>query len=86
MNQEDRMRLEELDRINQHRTRREWSLTAAIIVVGTIIALLVGHEIAASDDNVRSIKCEQGDVVLVLERGGGQYDRVECPAGAQVKP
>lgn len=86
MGNEELAVLEELDRENRHRTRREWGLVAAIIVFGVILALVIGYLVTDTDEGVRSIKCEQGDVVLILERADGTAERVQCPAGASVKP
>ena len=82
----DRTELEELERNHRLRTLREWALIAAILVIGLILALVVRHEITSADDAVQSIRCEEGDVTLVIERDGGITETVECPAGAEVKP
>lgn len=82
----DRTELEELERNHRLRTLREWALIAAILVIGLILALVVRYEITSADDAVQSIRCEEGDVTLVIERSGGITERVECPAGAEVKP
>jgi hypothetical protein len=78
--------LAELDKNHRKRTRRERWLTVWILTLGLVVALIVSYEFTAFDDDVRSIRCEQGDVVLVIERAGGNYERVECPAGSRVKP
>ena len=82
----DRTELEELERNHRLRTLREWAFIAAILVIGLILALVVRHEITSADDAVQSIRCEEGDVTLVIERSGGITETVECPAGAEVKP
>lgn len=82
----DRTELEELERNHRLRTLREWALIAAILVIGLILALVVRYEITSADDAVQSIRCEEGDVTLVIERDGGITETVECPAGAEVKP
>ena len=82
----DRTELEELERNHRLRTLREWALIAAILVIGLVVALIVSYEITTSGDAVNSIRCEEGDVTLVIERSGGITERVECPAGASVKP
>ena len=82
----DRTELEELERNHRLRTLREWALIAAILVIGLVVALIVSYEITTSGDAVNSIRCEEGDVTLVIERSGGITERVECPAGAKVKP
>lgn len=82
----DRTELEELEWNHRLRTLREWALIAAILVIGLILALVVRYEITSADDAVQSIRCEEGDVTLVIERDGGITETVECPAGASVKP
>ena len=82
----DRTELEELERNHRLRTLREWALIAAILVIGLILALVVRYEITTEGDAVQSIRCEEGDVTLVIERDGGITETVECPAGAEVKP
>lgn len=78
--------LVELDRHDRKRTQRERALTAAILVIGVVVALVVGYEITNTDEGVRSIKCEKGDVTLIVERADGVVDRVECPAAISVTP
>jgi hypothetical protein len=80
------MRLAALDEHDRRRTRRERMLIAAVLVIGVAVALIVGYEIAARDDAVQSIRCEEGDVTLVIERHDNVSERVVCPAGASVKP
>lgn len=82
----DRTELEELERNHRLRTLREWVLIAAILVIGLVVSLIVGYEITTAGDAVQSIRCEEGDVTLVIERDGGITETVECPAGAEVKP
>jgi hypothetical protein len=78
--------LEELDRNHRKRTRRERWLAVWILILGLVVAAIVSYEITAADNSVNAIRCEQGDVVLIIERAGGVSERVECPAGASVKP
>ena len=82
----DRTELEELERNHRLRTLREWALIAAILVIGLVVALIVSYEITTAGDAVNSIRCEEGDVTLVIERYDNVFERVECPAGAKVKP
>ena len=82
----DRTELEELERNHRLRTLREWAFIAAILVIGLILALVVRHEITSADDAVQSIRCEEGDVTLVIERHDNVFERIVCPAGASVKP
>jgi predicted RNase H-like nuclease (RuvC/YqgF family) len=86
MNPLEHMALEELDRDDRRRTRRERWLAASVLGIGVVVAMLTAYEVTSIDNDVRSIRCEQGDVVLILERSGGGSERVECPAGASVKP
>lgn len=82
----DRTELEELEWSHRLRTLREWAFIAGILVIGIVLALVVRYEITSAGDAVNSIRCEEGDVTLVIERSGGITERVECPAGASVKP
>lgn len=78
--------LKEMDRRDRHRTRRERLLAAAILVIGVFLALALGYVITDVDEGIRSIKCEEGDVTLIVERADGGLERVVCPAGAVVQP
>lgn len=82
---DESMMLEQLERKNQSMNRYERSLTAAILVVGVIVALAIGYLFTLEEVGYRSIKCEQGDVRLVLERADGVIERVECPTEITVK-
>lgn len=86
MSEEDRQVLEALDRENRKWNAIERVLVAAILVIGVVLALAVGYLITDEDEGYRSVTCERGDVVLLLERGDGSIERVECPAGTAVKP
>lgn len=86
MTPEDRIRLEELDRDHKRRSRRENLLTAAVFVIGLLLAVLAGYAVTVTDEGIRSIKCEEGDVTLVVERADGIVERVECPADVPVRP
>ena len=82
----DRTELEELERNHRLRTLREWALIAAIFVIGLVVALIVSYEFTTAGDAVQSIRCEEGDVTLVIERHDNVFERIVCPAGAEVKP
>lgn len=82
----DRTELEELERNHRLRTLLELALIAAILVIGLVVALIVRHEITAAGDAVQSIRCEEGDVTLVIERHDNVFERIVYPAGAEVKP
>jgi len=77
--------LKELEREDRRQTRREWVIVSAILVVGVVLAILVGRELTRADIGYRSIKCEQGDVILILEKANGQVERVECPAEVPIR-
>lgn len=85
-NEEDYAVLKELDEENKRRTRRERALIVAIIIIGLVVSLAVGYLYTVEDVGYRSIKCEEGDVILVLERADGNIERVECPAEVPVVP
>ena len=82
----DRTELEELEWSHRLRTLREWGLVAGILVIGIVLALVVRYEITTEGDAVNSIRCEEGDVTLVIERHDNVFERIVCPAGASVKP
>lgn len=81
----ERLVVGELESEDRHRTRREHGIVAAILVLGIVLALLVGYEIRRQDIGYKSIRCEEGDVILVLEKSNGEIERVECPAVVPVK-
>lgn len=82
----ERTAIEQLEREHWIRSLREWSLIAAILLIGVVLAIVVSYEITTLGDAVESIRCEEGDVTLVIERDGGFTERIECPAGASVNP
>ena len=86
MTDKERTVLEEMAQEDRRRTRRERMFVAAILVIGVVLALIIGYEFTATDIGYKSIKCEQGDVVLVLERADGTVERVECPTEVAVTP
>ena len=81
----ERIVVGELESEDRHRTRREHGIVAAILVIGVALALLVGYEITSTDIGYKSIRCEEGDVTLVLTKADGTIERVECPAVVPVK-
>lgn len=81
----ERIVVGELESEDRHRTRRERGIVASILILGIMLALMVGYEIRRQDVGYKSIRCEQGDVVLVLERADGVIERVECPTEVAVR-
>lgn len=86
MTHDDLLLLQDLDRDDRKWTVRERAVTAMILVIGLTLALFIGYEINLARGDVRSIRCEEGNVTLILERAGGATQRVECPAVVPVKP
>ena len=78
--------LEELESEDRARTKRERAIVVSIFVIGVIIALMVGYEVRRQDVGYRSVRCEEGDVTLILEKANGSVERVTCPAVVAPKP
>lgn len=78
--------LEDLEKKNRQLVRRDRLLVWLILVVGSTIAVAVGYLFTLEEVGYRSIRCEEGNVRLVLERADGVIERVECPAEVSVKP
>ena len=75
--------LAELDHEDHRATLRERALVIAVLALGIFMALLAGYVITDIDEGYRSIRCETGDVVLVLEKTDGTVERVTCEALAR---
>lgn len=82
----ERLVVGELESEDRHRTRREHGIVAAILVIGIMLALMVGYEIRRQDIGYRSIRCEEGDVTLILTKANGEVERVTCPAVVAPRP
>lgn len=84
--EEERFVMEQLEEEDRHRIKRERWLVGSILVIGILIAILVGREVTRIDEGYKSIRCERGqNVTLVLTKLDGTVERVSCPTEVEVR-